>query len=497
MAQYAMSLKGINKSFGGVIVLDNVDFNLERGAIHALVGGNGAGKSTLMKILTGVYFADSGTIAIDGREVEINSYNDARKNGVSLIFQELSLIPTLTVSENIFLNKEPLKGIVLDRKEMNRRARELLTELGIDIPVDERIENLDVGLCQLVEIAKALSVNASILVMDEPTASLTGKETETLFGIIRSLKAKGVSIVYISHRMNEIFEICDYISVLRNGKIVASETTREFTMQSLVQAMLGSDNEKRMEWRERSTPVSRETLLEVKSLGVEGVLHDVNFHVQKGEVVGFAGLMGSGRTETLECIFGMRRHNQGEIYLEGEKLKNDSIRLAIDSGIALVPEDRRRQGIILMHELLENMLVTNFSRVKKHGIISGRLARMLSRNAINEFGIKSDSIHTLLFNLSGGNQQKVVVAKWLATNPKLLLMDEPTAGVDVGAKGEIIDLIRKFVATDRGVILVSSELAELMSVCDRIYVFHNGRITGEFSHEQIDSEEVLQIAIQI
>ncbi|MCC8180943.1 MAG: sugar ABC transporter ATP-binding protein [Planctomycetes bacterium] len=491
-----LELRGVDKSFGGVKVLDNVDFTLRRGTIHALVGGNGAGKSTLMKILTGVYFSDSGVTRLNGEPVSIESYNDARANGIALIFQELSLIPTLTVSENIFLNKEIVKNHILDSKEMHRRTHDLMTELGIDIPVDARVENLDVGLCQLVEIAKALSENASVLIMDEPTASLTAKETEILFSLIRNLKAKGVSIVYISHRMNEIFRIADEISVLRNGKVVANKPTDQFDMKSLIQAMMGNENEKKMEWRERAVKVSDNLLLEVNHLALKGVFDDISITVRKGEVIGFAGLMGSGRTETLECIFGLKNPDGGEIILDGERLTSKSVRKAIEKGVALVPEDRRRQGIVLMHGLKENLTVTNFSSVRRRGVISRRLVAKLSEKAIKDFDIKTKSIDTVMTNLSGGNQQKVVVAKWLSTNPKLLLMDEPTNGVDVGAKGEIIDIIRNFVGSDRGVIFVSSELSELMAVCDRIYVFGNGRITGEFSHDGINSEEELQIAIQ-
>jgi len=318
MSDYVLSLEGIQKSFGGVSVLKNVDFKLKRGSIHALVGGNGAGKSTLMKILTGIYSSDAGVIRINGKETKINNFNDARKNKISIIFQELSLIPTLSVTENIFLNKELKKGIFLDRKEMNQRAQSLMKELGIDIDVEERIENLSVGYCQLIEIAKALRENASVLVMDEPTASLSEKETEFLFKIIDSLREKQVSIVYISHRMNEIFRIADEISVLWNGKIVANQPTTNYTLKSLIQHMMGNNVGKIMEWKERTRPSGENLLLEISHLKIENILNDVSFSVKQGEVVGLAGLMGSGRTELLECIFGIRKLSGGEIRIEGK-----------------------------------------------------------------------------------------------------------------------------------------------------------------------------------
>ncbi|SEP42029.1 sugar ABC transporter ATP-binding protein [Propionispora vibrioides] len=496
MSDYVLSLEGIQKSFGGVPVLKDVDFRLKRGSVHALVGGNGAGKSTLMKILTGIYSSDAGTIRINGKETKINKFNDAQKNGISIIFQELSLIPTLSVTENIFLNKELKKGIFLDKKEMHRKAQSLMKELGIDIDVEERIGNLNVGYCQLIEIAKALRKNASVLVMDEPTASLSDKETEILFKIINNLRERQVSIVYISHRMNEIFKIADEISVLCNGKIVASQPTAAYTLKSLIQYMMGNSAGKTMEWKERITPVGESSLLEVSHLKVEDILKDVSFTVRQREVVGVAGLMGSGRTELLECLFGIRKLSGGEVKLEGKTVRFRNIRQAIEYGVALVPEDRRRQGLVIQHLLKDNLIITNMKTVKRRGIISSEQVKKLSERWIRELGIKTDGINVKMLNLSGGNQQKLVIAKWLNTKPKLLLLDEPTAGVDIVAKGEIIDLVRQFVSQNRGVIFVSSELSEMMAICDRIIVLNNGTVTGVLEHCEIKSEEVLQHAIQ-
>lgn len=497
MTDYVLELEQIEKSFGGVPVLKGVDFRLKRGSIHALVGGNGAGKSTLMKILTGIYTKDKGKCRINGKEVSIHNYNQARQHGISLIFQELSLIPTLTVAENIFLNKEIKRGGLIDYQAINKRSEQLLHDLGIDVDVSEKIQNLSVGFCQLIEIAKALSNDTSVLVMDEPTASLSDKETEILFEIIGGLKQKGISIVYISHRMKEIFRVADDISVLYGGEMVTSRPAGEYDLESLIGAMMGGKkNEQAMVWKERETPVGSANLLEVKGLSVGQQVRDVSFTVKEGEVVGLAGLMGSGRTEVLEAIFGVRKRTAGEVILDGRPVHFKNVRQAIQGKAVLVPEDRRREGLVLMHTLRDNMVLTNLAAVKKRGLISTAKMDEISHKAIGEFNIKTDSVRTRLFNLSGGNQQKVVIAKWLNTGPKLLMLDEPTAGVDVAAKGEIIEIIRQFVGRGHGVLFVSSELSEMMAVCDRIVILRDGIKTGELTHEEVTTEEVLQRAIQ-
>jgi len=487
----------MNKSFGGIRVLNNVDFNLRKGTVHALVGGNGAGKSTLMKIMTGVYTCDSGTITLNGEEKKVNSPRDMIDSGVRMIFQEMSLIPTLTVTENIFLNHEIKIGAHLNKREMAKQAKALLEDLEIyDIDVNSKVEELSVGVCQIVEIAKALSFDPSVLVMDEPTASLTDREIDVLFKIIARLKAKGTAIVYISHRMKEIFQIADEISVLRDGFLVASTPANEMDMPTLVDHIIGSSTKKSMEWKDREHPVSDEVMLEVENLSLDGRLHDVSFKLRKGEVLGLAGLMGSGRTEVLEFLAGINRAPEATLKLEGNKLKFKNPQQAIDSGIVLVPEDRRRQGLVLMHSFKDNLILPNLKRVKRGLSISKSKSTQVSREAIGKFNIKVNDVFAEIFRISGGNQQKVVIAKWLKTDPKVLLMDEPTAGVDIGAKGEIIDIIRKFTADGKSVILVSSELAELISVSDRVLVLNNGRITNELTHDEITSEEMLQLEIQ-
>lgn len=496
MSEYIITLEKIRKAFFGVTVLNEVDFRLRQGSVHALVGGNGAGKSTLMKILIGVYSHDGGTIKINDQETVIDNYNMAREKGISLIFQELSLVPDLTVAENIFLNRELKKGVVRDIKEMNRKARELLEGLGIDINPEEKIKNLGVGLCQLVEIAKALSVDSSVLVMDEPTASLTEKETEILFQIIEKLKEKGVSIVYISHRMNEIFKVADEISVLRDGKMVITEKTKNLDMKMLIDYMIGKNVEKAMEWEERKTPVGDEVLLEVEHISLGDTLQDITFELRRGEILGLAGLMGSGRTEIVETLFGLHKPDGGEIRLKGERVSFRNVRQAIEHGVVLVPEDRRLQGLILMHSVKDNMALPNLPGLTKNGVVNPRRVNQLSQEGIEELNVKTDGLNTKISNLSGGNQQKVVIAKWLKTDPQLLMMDEPTAGVDVGSKGEIINMVRNFAEQHKSVIFISSEIPEMLSVCDRIIVLRDGKVTGEFLHSEIESEEVLQHAIQ-
>lgn len=493
---YAISMKNICKSFGGISVLNNVDFNLLKGSIHALVGGNGAGKSTLMKIMTGVYTSDSGNTYINGKQVEIKTPIDAMNNGIRMIFQELSLIPTLTVSENIFLAHELKKGPILDYKRMHKQSEELLKSLEIEIDPDARISDLEVGQCQLIEIAKALSTDSTVLVMDEPTSTLTERETDTLFSLMQKLKRKGVSIVYISHRMKEVLEISDRISVLRDGKIQIDEEKEKLTMKTLINHMIGADARSKMEFVKREQPISEENLLEVRGLSLEKKLDNISFNVKKGEVLGLVGLMGSGRTEIVEILAGLRKQGEASIILDGEALSIKDVQSSIDKGIVLVPEDRRRQGLVLQHTLKENICIPNLPSLTNNNIISHSKCDELARECVNDFGIVTDGINTSVFNLSGGNQQKVVISKWFKTNPKLLLLDEPTAGVDIGAKNEIIDIIRHFVSTEKSVIFISSELSEVLAICDRILILSRGKIVSEMLREEIQDEEVLQYAVQ-
>ena len=491
-----ISLKNVHKSFGGVSVLNGVDFDLQKGSVHALVGQNGAGKSTMMKILTGVYTCDSGDIYIVGSKVKMNSYSDAVSHGISLIFQELSLIPTLTVAENIFLNREILEGPFLDKKSMERKAHELLQSLDIDVDVHSRVEDLDVGVCQMIEIAKALSVNAKVLILDEPTASLSEKETAHLFTLINSLKQRGVSMIYISHRMAEIFKICDTITVLRNGSIVTTKPTRDYSLTGLIEDMIGRKTAALTTADEElASKCTGRPLMTVEHLNCGSRLKDVSFELREGEVLGLAGLMGSGRTEVVESLFGLNKDASGQVTINGQPYEIKGVRHAIDSGLALIPEDRRREGLVLMHSVEENLIVPIFDKLKRGLLLESKKVADIAEHSISDMAIKTHSRKTPAFNLSGGNQQKIVVGKWLNSAPSVLLLDEPTAGVDVGSKREIIDKVRDFVGENRAAIFISSDILELISACDRFIVFYDGKVTATYDRSEI-TEEVLQYAIQ-
>jgi ribose transport system ATP-binding protein len=499
MSEYILEMDEINKSFSANKVLKNVSLKIKKGEVHALVGGNGAGKSTMMKILTGVYTSDSGTIRINGEPVKFDSAKDSSRNGIRMIFQELSLIPTMTVAENIFLNQKPKeKGLqIINKKQMEKKAAQLLSEFDIDLDPSQVINTLGVGYCQLVEIAKALSQDAKILVLDEPTASLTETETQILFGIVKKLKAKGVTMVYISHRMHEIFQITDSITIMRDGQHIITTDTQSLDMDAVIHHMLGSTTvEKAFKRMHREKKPDGSNILEVKHLHINDKLRDVSFQLKKGEVLGFAGLMGSGRTEIAEAIFGIHPAKSGEIIVDQKPVKIRNVKDAIDAGIALIPEDRRRQGLVLIHSVKDNMILPIVDKLKKRLSLDKKRVEKTVQSRIDELAIKTDSTNKIISLLSGGNQQKVVIAKWLETGPKVLMMDEPTAGIDIGAKGEIIDMIRQLADTGNSFILISSELSELMAICDRIIVLKDGVITGELNGDDIESEDVLQHAIQ-
>jgi ribose transport system ATP-binding protein len=495
--QPILSMKNISKSFNGIPVLKSVDFSVKKGEVHALMGGNGAGKSTLMKILTGVYTADDGEIFIDNQKVTINNTKDARENYISMIFQEFSLIPTLTVAQNIFLTRETRTRLgLLNDKQCIEKTKELLRELEVDINPNDVVGNLGVGFWQMTEIAKALSQEAKILIMDEPTSSLTKKETEILFAFINKLKRKGISIIYISHRMEEIFEVCDRITILRDGKNVITENCKDISMDTVVQNIVGAELDKAFEWKERSYSKDSTPVLEVKNLSSGTKLNNISFKIQPGEILGIAGLMGSGRSELARAIFGMDPIDSGEIYVKGKKKSIKSASDAVNAGLALIPEDRRVQGLILDHSVKENMILPILSRVKKGFLIDERKANDISNELVMKLNIKTDNIFKTTKLLSGGNQQKIVLAKWLANNPDVLILDEPTIGVDIGAKTEIIDIIRELADNGKAILVISSELPELLAVSDRVIVLYEGKLVKELDRREINSEEDLQHAIQ-
>lgn len=497
MDQPILEMKGICKAFNGITVLNQVDFSLKKGEVHALMGGNGAGKSTLMKILTGVYTADEGEIIMDGKQVSIKSFEDAQKNKISMIFQEFSLIPTLTVAQNIFLTRESKNAFgLLDDTESERKTEQLLKELGVNIKATDLVQNLGVGYWQMTEIAKALSQEAKILIMDEPTSSLTKNETEILFSFINQLKDKGYSIIYISHRMDEIFQICDRITIMRDGKYITTEACAQTDMDTVIQHIVGMEFDKAFEWKERSYSTNVPPVLEVKHVTSGTRVQDVSLCVYPGEIVGIAGLMGSGRTELMRTIFGIDPKESGEVFVNQCKRGIKNVQDAIEAGIALIPEDRRMQGLVLQHSVKDNMTLPILSKVKKGLLLDNKKSNDISKRFVEKLNIKTDDIFKQVNLLSGGNQQKIVLARWLANDPTVLLLDEPTIGVDIGAKTEIIEIIRQMANSGKAILVVSSELPELLALSDRVIVMHEGRVIRELKRKEIQSEEELQYAIQ-
>jgi ribose transport system ATP-binding protein len=492
----AVSMRGISKSFSGVRVLDDVDFDLREGEIHGLVGGNGAGKSTLMKILVGAYTLDEGTFQVGGRPVRFDSTHDALNAGVGMVFQEFSLVPTLSVAQNVFLAREARSRIgLIDDRDSERRARDLFDRMQVDVDPRRQLDELSTVYWQLTEIAKALSQDVHVLIMDEPTAALGKTETKQLFELLRRLKERGISMVYISHRMEEVFEICDRITVLRDGRRVLTEESAKLTLARVIDQIVGRKVEQAMEWKEREVANGGDMLLEVRGL-VTAKLRGVDVELREGEILGLAGLMGSGRTELSRALFGIDPIESGEIVLGGRRLSIRGPEDAIAAGFALIPEDRRAQGLILDHTVRENLLLPALDRVSRRGFVDDGAGTRLAESLVKKLTIRLRSVNQPVRLLSGGNQQKVVIAKWLATEPRILIMDEPTAGVDIGTKGEIVEMIRAFAEAGNGVIIISSELPELLAVSDRVLILRDGLVDGELDRRAIHSEEQLHHAVQ-
>lgn len=494
--QNILEMRAIEKQFKRNPVLKRVHFSLHKGEVHALMGGNGAGKSTLMKILTGVYTADAGDILIDGQSVTIDSPNTAEALGVAMIFQEFSLVPTLTVAQNIYLNREPRRaaGLLIDDAELVRRAKSILDELGEDIDPNVPVSSLSVGMCQIVEIAKALSKKARILIMDEPTSSISEAEVERLFSFVRRLKANGISIIYISHRMSEIFSLCDRVTVMRDGENVRTEACEKLTMESLIDAMLGSSVGASMHWQQRSHALGATPALELAGLGRQHHFSGINLQVYPGEIVGLAGLMGSGRTEIMETIFGLHAPSAGEVRINGKVVQG--MAEAIKAGVVLVPENRRTQGLVLSHSVLDNFILPNLQLFQRWGAVQLPAAFKAVKEFVKSLSIKVDHPHKMVGLLSGGNQQKVVLAKWLVRAPRVLLLDEPTIGVDIGAKSDIVQLVRQLAAQGSAILVVSSEFEELLAMSDRLMVLRDGLVTRVLDRTDVESEEMLHHAVQ-
>ena len=487
-----IEMRGIDKSFGSNQVLKQAGFTLESGEVHALMGENGAGKSTLMKILTGVYTKDAGTVLVDGKEVNYKNPQEAEKAGIVFIYQELNVMFDLTVEENLFMGKEIHgKFGICDKKAMQKKAQEALNTLGVNISPKTVMSELSVGQQQMVEICKELMADAKVIIMDEPTAALTQSETVALFKVIESLRKKGVSMVYISHRMEEIFELCDRITVLRDGSYIGVKNIPETNMNEIVKMMIGREIGER--YPSRDVKIGKE-VLKVKGLTRKGTFHDVSFSVRAGEVLGVSGLMGAGRTEIMQAIFGNLSYESGTIEIDGKEVKISNPRQAMEHGIGFITEDRKTEGLMLDKSIRENISLCNLGRISKSSVISKEAEKDMVAEAIKDLHIKCFGPFHECNNLSGGNQQKVVLAKWILTNPKILILDEPTRGVDIGAKKEIYNIINKLAAQGVAIIMVSSELPEVLGMSDNIMVVREGEVRGIISYEEANQERVMTLA---
>ncbi|HEX3076882.1 MAG TPA: sugar ABC transporter ATP-binding protein [Lachnospiraceae bacterium] len=488
-----IEMQKICKAFGGNQVLKDAGFHLENGEVHALMGENGAGKSTLMKILTGVYTKDAGTVIVDGKEVTYRNPQEAEKAGIVFIHQELNVLFDLTVEENLFLGKEMTTFLgICNRKAMRAKAEEILRMLGVKIPTNKVMSELSVGQQQMIEICKALMVDAKVIIMDEPTAALTQSETKVLFEVIHNLRKRGVSIVYISHRMEEIFELCDRITVLRDGSYVGTRNIAETDMNDIVKMMIGREIGER--YPTRDFTIGKE-LFRVEGLTKKGVFEDISFSVHAGEVLGVSGLMGAGRTEIMQAIFGNLPYEDGSIYIENQRCRISNPEQAINLGIGFITEDRKSEGLMLEETIQKNITLANLGSVSNGlGVLSKKSEDDLIDKAIKELHIRCFGPQHECHNLSGGNQQKVVIAKWIYTNPKVLIFDEPTRGVDIGAKKEIYSIINELAKKGVAIIMVSSELPEVLGMSDRIMVVREGTVRGIVSREEADQEKIMTLA---
>ncbi len=497
MHELLITMEGIEKSFPGVHALADARFDLRVGEVHALVGENGAGKSTLMKILAGVYRKDAGHIHLSGREVEIHNPREAQHFGISMIHQELNLMPHLTVAQNIFIGREPRSRLpfVLDDKSINLQTRDLLDRLRLTINPRMRVTDLTVARQQMIEIAKALSFDSKVLIMDEPTAALTESEIDELFRVISELRAQGVGIVYISHRLEELKRISDRITVMRDGRYIDTQPTPDVAIDTIISLMVG----RTIYESAQETPDSsaQEIVLEVRDLNRGRVLKDINFTLKRGEILGFAGLMGAGRTEVARAVFGADRIDSGEIFVRGRKVKIRTPRHAVHHGIGYLSEDRKRYGLTVKMDVETNVVLASFEKfLSGLGLVNTRKMGDTARGYVESLDIRTPSVRQRVKNLSGGNQQKVVIAKWLTADTDILIFDEPTRGIDVGAKSEIYKLLNDLAAQGKAIIMISSELPEILRMSHRIIVMCEGRITGELNAADATQEAIMRYATQ-
>ena len=486
---YILTLKNITKEFPGVKALDDVTINIERGTIHGLVGENGAGKSTLIKVLAGIYQPNKGEIILDGKPCRFNSPIEARRAGISVVHQEIKLAEPLSVAENMFLGNVQLKNGLVDWKGMRRRAQEIVEDLGMDIDINAQVSSLTVAKKQIVEIMHAINNNSRILIMDEPSAVLTDRELEVMFRIVKQLRDKGITIIYISHRLDEIFGLCSNVSVLRDGRHIDTIPVASVDRQGLINMMVG--REMGQEYPKEVGNVGG-TILEVKNLS-RGILQDISFEVKSGEVFGISGLVGAGRTELARAILGIDKPESGEVYVRGKKVHYRTFADAIRDGLGLIPEDRKLQGLVQIMSVKRNTTLVNMKRVLHAGVISSSLEEKLSKEYADKLHVVTPSMETEVQYLSGGNQQKVVIAKWLFQNSEILFLDEPTRGIDVGAKAEIYRLINRMAKEGKTIIMISSEMPELLGLCDRIMVMHEGHKMGELNAAEATQAKIMAL----
>ncbi|MCD8105780.1 MAG: sugar ABC transporter ATP-binding protein [Lachnospiraceae bacterium] len=493
MGDVILTMKGIDKSFPGVHALDHVDLEVRRGEVHALMGENGAGKSTLMKVLTGIYKKDAGTITYEGKEVEFSNPREAQDAGVVIVHQELNMMGHLTVAQNIFIGREIMRGKFIDDKKMNEEARKLFDRLGIDIDPTETMSRLTVGKQQMCEIAKAISHDAKLIIFDEPSAALTEAEIEELFKIIRDLRDRQLGIVYISHRMDEIKVITDRVTVMRDGAYVGTLITEDCTKDDIISMMVGRVIYEEGKTESHVAP-DAPVVLKVDHLNAGRMVQDVSFELRKGEILGFSGLMGAGRTETARALFGADPKESGDIYVNGQKVTIKSPQDAVKCGIGYLSEDRKRYGIVVEKTIAENSTLATLKRFMKGIFIDNKKENEAAQNYVDILKTKTPGVDQLVVNLSGGNQQKVVIAKWLVRDCDILIFDEPTRGIDVGAKNEIYHLMNELVDQGKSIIMISSEMSEILRMSDRIVVMCEGRKTGELGIEEATQEKIMHAA---
>lgn len=486
-----LRMKGIDKTFPGVYALKDVNFELRAGEVHALLGENGAGKSTLIKILGGIYKADKGEIFIDGQKTEINGVFDAHKNGIAVIHQELVMVPYMTVAENIFLGREPMNGVFVDKAKMNRDTAELLESYGMNFTPETLMVNLTIAQQQMVEIIKAISLNSRILVMDEPTSSISDKEVAFLFKIMRSLTEKKVGIIYISHKMSELWEVCDRVTVMRDGQYICTEIIKDITKDNLISKMVGRSLQ---QYYVRNFSAGGDVVMRVEHLNDGNMVKDASFELRKGEILGFAGLVGAGRSETMQAIFGLSKKYTGNIEINGKNVHFHSAVQAMEHGLALVPEDRKLEGLYHVQSVKYNSTIEVLSQFIKGMFLDKKKEEGIATEYNTMMHTKTASIDQPVNYLSGGNQQKVMISRWLATKPSILILDEPTRGIDVGAKAEIYAIMNSLVKQGISIIMISSELPEIINMSDRVYVMAGGTVKGCLNHEEASQERIMALA---